>query len=197
MTALLECYMQEIKLKKTALILSGAVLNRYSRVKDYPNTLKYSYITMNSVEDNRIYPEFFETQQATREVDEKYLLKNGDVVMKLAPPYSAVLIAFNCENLLAPSNFAIIRSMGKLDPGYLSFILNAPHVRNQLRKLVEGSTLAVIKINHLNEVKLKIRDKNEQILYAKLLSLLKMRRELKMRVIELEDKITDSFLREL
>ena len=84
-----------------------------------------------------------------------------------------------------------------MDPGYLSFILNAPYVRSQLRKLVEGSTLAVIKINHLNDVKLKIRDKNEQILYAKLLSLLKMRRELKMRVIELEDKITDSFLREL
>lgn len=189
--------MQELKLKKTALILSGAVLNRYSRVKDYPNTLKYSYITMNSVEDNRIYPEFFETQQATREVDEKYLLKKGDVVMKLAPPYSAALIDFNCENLVAPSNFAIIRSIGELDPGYLSFILNAPYVRRQLRKLVEGSTLAVIKINHLNEVKLKIRDKNEQILYANLLSLLKMRRALKMRVIELENKITDSFLREL
>jgi hypothetical protein len=46
-------------------------------------------------------------------------------------------------------------------------------------------------------VKLRIRDKNEQILYAKLLSLLKQRRELKMRVIELEDKITDSLLREL
>ena len=189
--------MQEIKLKKTAQILSGAVLNRYYQVKDYPSTIKYAYITMNSVDDNKIYPELFETQPATREVDEKYLLKEGDVVMKLAPPYSAALVDFDFENLVAPSNFAIIRSSGELDPGYLSFILNAPYVRRQLHKLVEGSTLAVIKINHLNEVKLMLRDKNEQILYAKLFSLLKKRKELKMRVIELEDKITDSFLSKL
>lgn len=189
--------MQETKLKKASHILSGAVLNRYSRVKDYPNTLKYSYITMKSIEDNRIYPEFFETQHTTRKVDEKYLLKKGDVVMKLAPPYSAALIDFNSENLVAPSNFAIIRTAGELDPGYLSFILNAPHVRRQLHRLVEGSSLAVIKINHLNDVKLKVRAKDEQILYAKLFSLLLKRRELKMRIIELEDKITDSLRRKL
>ena len=189
--------MQEIKLKKMAQILSGAVLNRFSRFKDYPHTVQYSYITMKSVDDNRIYPEFFETHHATREVDEKYLLRKGDVVMKLAPPYSAAFVDFDCENLVVPSNFAIIRSGGELDPEYLSFILNAPNVRRQLRRLVEGSTLAVIKINHLNDVKLRIRDKNEQILYAKILSLLKQRRELKMRVIELEDKITDSLLRKL
>ncbi|HAL64982.1 MAG TPA: hypothetical protein DCP10_05385 [Bacteroidales bacterium] len=196
--------MEEIKLKKIAKISSGMVLKRFiksmksSAVPTTKNTEKsrddYYHITIKSVEDNKIHKNLFEQVSMERTVDDKYLLKKGDIVMKLTPPYSTAVIDFECENLVAPSNFAIIRVKDEFDSEYVSFVLNSKNIRKQLNRLVEGTTLAVIKINHLKELDIRCRDKKEQIKYAELASLLSKRLTLRTRILEIEKELTEDLL---
>lgn len=195
--------MKELKLKKVARISRGLVLQRFSRAKLYfkedsfEKEKIYSYITLNCVEDNRIDLKIVETIKIKRNVDEEQLLKKGDIVMKLAPPYNAALVDFECENIIAPSNFAIIRTRGNFDPEYLSFILNGEHTRKQLYRFIEGSTLGFIRISYLNELKVRYMDINKQVKYAKLFSALLKRKELKKKELKLEEKVTQSILSRL
>lgn len=193
-----------MKLEEVADISSGAVVKRFEqpskllKESDQENEIEdYYYLKLNNVSDNKVDLRFLEKFTAYREVDEKYLLKKGDIIMKLAPPYSAALADFDKKNLLVPSNFAIIRCKGKFDPGYLSFILNGPIIRKQLQKLLDISTIPVIKISNLKQFEVEYQDKKRQLKYANLFRLLKKKKELRMKIIELEDAIKDYILSEL
>jgi len=188
--------MEDVKLEKVAEISSGLVLNRFISDQKKEGE-EYLYITLKSVEDNKINLELLEYMNMGRKVQERYILHKGDIIMKLAPPFSAALIDFELPNLIAPSNFAIIRIKKDFDAEYLSFILNGKIIRRQLNRLVEGTILTIIKISYLNELKIKQRDKKEQIKYAKLLSLLLKRRELKKRILELEEQLMNNILSNL
>jgi restriction endonuclease S subunit len=188
--------MEEVKLEEVAEISSGLVLNRFSSDQEKEGE-EYLYITLKSVEDNKINLELLECMNMERKVQERYILHKGDIIMKLAPPFSAALIDFDLPNLIAPSNFAIIRIKKDFDAEYLSFILNGKLIRRQLNRLVEGTILTIIKISYLNELKIKQRDKKEQIKYAKLLSLFLKRRELKKRILKLEEQLMNNILSNL
>jgi len=198
--------MKEIKLEEVAQISSGLVLQRFGLDRKYSKVPKkqistngkmYYHVTLKAVDDNKIDLNLLETIKIEKEMNERYLLKKGDIIMKLSPPFSAAVIDFNCKNLLGSSHFAIIRVKDKFDPEYLSYILNGKYVQKQLNRIVEGGILSIIKINYLNEVKIRLMDKSEQLKYAKFFSLLSKRRELKMRVMELEDVIIENLISDL
>lgn len=188
--------MTEIKIGKIAETSLGMVVQRFTPNKRHYGDSKgavigkeYYQTTLKSLDDNKIDPNLFETIEVEKDINNRYLLKKGDIIMKISPPFSAAVIDFNCENLIGSSHFAIIRVNEEFDSEYLSFILNGKHVRRQLMRLIEGGSLSIIKISYLNEVKIRTRDKSEQKRYAKLFSLLMKRKELKTRVIEIEDEI--------
>lgn len=188
--------MKEINLSDATEISSGLTLNRF-KSKDNSiaeETRNYYHITLKSVEDNKIDLNLLEDLKTDRNIEERYLLKKGDIVIKLSPPYNAAMVEFNLSNIVVPHNFAIIRPKGEFDPEYLTYILNGSYVRHQLNRLVEGGTLSIIKKSSLNQVKIRKRDMNEQIKYAKLLSLYSKRKELKIRIIELEDLLKENIL---
>lgn len=199
--------MKEVKLEKIAEISSGLVLRRFSLNKRYlkmpqkqiPSTdgKQYHYTTLKSMDDNKIDLNLLETTKVEKRINDHYLLKKGDIIMKLSSPFSAAVIKFDCENLLCSSHFAIIRTIDEFDPEYLSFILNGKYVRKQLHKLTEGDRLPIIKINYLNKVKIRFRDRNEQIKYANILSLFLKRRELQNRKMTLEKMLVESILSDL
>ncbi|TMS41099.1 MAG: hypothetical protein FGO69_09340 [Methanobacterium sp.] len=197
--------MKTIKLEKIAEIYSGLVLQRFGksqRSKKTPHdqstvSKKHDHLTLKSVTDNKIDINLLESVVVDRRINDKYLLKKGDIVMKLASPYSAAVINFECESLIAPANFAIIRTEDEFDPVYLSFVLNGEYVRRQLAKFVAGVTLPTIKIKDLKTIEIKIRPKTEQIKYGELFSLVFKRRELLYKRLELEKLIIDDILAEL
>jgi|GEM_PF-932869 len=198
--------MCEKDLKMVASIYSGLVLQRFGLGRRYSNNRKtvspsdeksYYHIPLKAVEDNKIDLNLLETIKVEKEVNKRYLLKNGDIIMKLSPPFSAAMINFDCENLIGSSPFAIIRTSENIDPMYMTYVLNGKNVRKQLNRLVEGGTLAIIKINYLNQVKIPYRNLEDQIKYAKLLSLLSKRKNLRMKTVELEDSIIEKIISEL
>ncbi|MCZ3367266.1 MULTISPECIES: hypothetical protein [Methanobacterium] len=188
--------MEEINLSDAAEISSGLTLARFKakKISNAEEIKNYYHITLKSVEDNKIDLNLLEPLKANRGIEEHYLLKKGDIVIKLSPPYNAAMVDFNCENIVVPPNFAIIRSKGDFDPEYLAFVLNGSFVRLQLNRLVEGGALSIIKKSSLNQIRIRTRDMQEQVKYAKLLSLLSKRKELKLRIIELEDLLKENIL---
>jgi len=197
--------MQMIKLGRIAEISSGMVVQRFTPKRGdeaasegFEGQREYYHTTLKSLEDNNINPNLFESIEVAKMINQRYLLRKGDIIMKLSPPFSAAVIDFDCENLIGSSHIAIIRLNNDLfDPHYLTYILNGKHVRKQLSRLIEGGSLAIIKISYLNELKIRARIKDEQVKYAKLLSLLKKRKQLKMRIIEIEDEIIKDIISEL
>ncbi|MCK9151537.1 restriction endonuclease subunit S [Methanobacterium alcaliphilum] len=192
--------MKEISLSKAAEISSGLVINRFRRKNEssgLKKLYKYQHVTLKSVENNNIDLNLLETIESEREIDDKYLLKKGDIIIKLSPPYNAAFVNFDLGNIVVPQNFAIIRSMDNFDPEYLSYILNSQNIRNQLQRRVEGGALPIIKLSSLNQVKLKQIDLKIQHKYAKLFSLLSRKKELKKRIIELEAILTENILSNL
>jgi len=192
--------MKGINLKDAAEITSGLVINRFTRQKKSSflnKPLKYYQITIKSVQDNKINLELLEEFESSKKIDERYLLKKGDVLMKLTPPYSAAMVDFHRENIVFPQNFAVLRTKENFDPEYLSHILNSKNIQIQLQRLVEGGTLPIVKISSLKEVKINPVPLNLQYKYGKLFSLLFKRRELKKRNIELEDLLVEDILSNL
>lgn len=114
--------------------------------------------------------------------------------MKLVPPYNSAVVDFDCNNVVAPSNFAIIRAKEGFDSYYLSSVLNGKDVKRQLKRLVEGSSMAVIKINYLKELDIIKRDMEDQKNYGELYSLLTKRLRLQNKVLLVEERLTEDFL---
>lgn len=196
--------MNELKLGAVADIYSGLVLKRYEQPKEAlkdsynkKSEKEYFYITLKSVDDNRINLDLLERTRAKKKMDEKYVLRNGDIVMKLSPPYSAAVVDFTREDVVVPSNFAIIKVKRDFKPEYLAFVLNSKYTKKQLNRLLEGSVLAIIRISYLNQLKIRPRDMGQQIRYAKLFSLLLRRNDLKKRELELEEMVMEDILSNL
>lgn len=199
--------MEEIKLENLAKISSGMALKRISGSKRNLTAItedkngktdeEYYQITIKSVEDNKVDLNLFEIIKTTKKVDSKYLIRKGDVVMKLTAPYSAAVIDFELKNVVAASNLAIIRVNDRYDPEYLSFILNNKNTRKQLYRFVEGTITPIIKINNLKKIKIKYRDKTEQKIYAKLFRLLSNRLELENRILTIEKQLTEDMISNL
>lgn len=174
--------MKRISLVEIANISSGLVINRYTRLnKDslLKNPYIYYHITLKSVENNNIDLDLLEKIESEREIDDRYLLKKGDIIIKLAPPYNAALVDFEYEHVIVPQNFAIIRTNENCDSEYLSYILNSKNIQNQLLRQAEGGSVPIIKINSLNEVKIRSINMEMQVKYAKLFRLFSQRNRLK------------------
>lgn len=133
-----------------------------------------------------------------KKVENKYLAHYKDIIIKLTPPpYNAAVVDFKRNDVIVPSNFAIIRVKDEFISVFLAYVLNGPNVKKQLRRLVEGTNIPIIKINNLKDIKIKKRSSYKQIEYAKLFYLLDIRKELLLRKIELEDKLKDNILSKL
>ncbi|WP_042703845.1 hypothetical protein [Methanobrevibacter arboriphilus] len=119
------------------------------------NSFKYYYIPQKSVFDNNIDSNTFETIVTNKKVENKYLAHYKDIIIKLTPPYNAAVVDFKRNDVIVPSNFAIIRVKDEFISVFLAYVLNGPNVKKQLRRLVEGTNIPIIKINNLKDIKIK------------------------------------------
>lgn len=212
---------QKIRLDEISTISSGVVINRltssdssnspnfsnkstnsnnsnnYNKRNKKNKRKKYYHITQKSVSDNKIDSEKFKLIFTDKKINKKYLAEYKDIIIKLAPPYSAAVIDFKRDDVIVPSNFAIIKIHGNFISVFLAYILNGSSVREQLKNLVEGTTLKVIKISHLKDLKVTKRDTTEQIEFSKLFYLMDIRNDLIMKKTELEEKLKDNILSKL
>lgn len=148
--------MKTYKISEIADIQSGLVLSRKA-AKENMNVYPYQRLTLRSVtEDCLLDISSFETYEACEPIDEQFLTKENDIIVRLFAPVCATLITKDYEGLVVPSQLAIIRL--KYDsmylPGYLRVYLTNQRI---LENLVEGAGVAaqkIIKVGNIAELEI-------------------------------------------
>lgn len=178
-------------LEDISTIITGSVITRYKSEK---GKYEYKIININNVKGNEIDTEHFDKITLDRVIDEKYLLKKDDIIMKVAKPYDVAMINFEDKDVIAPSHFIIIRPNKDINPSYVFYYLNSNKFKRQLHSMKEGTILEIIRLADLRRVKIDFIDKNIEKPYVKLLESLSKKQELRKKQIKNEKEVFNYYL---
>lgn len=178
--------MKEQKIKELAQVYSGT---RYHRYQTKTGEYEYKIISYNKNDDYEINLNNTETITTEKPLNKNLLLKKGDIIMKLTPNYLAKVIDSNQKNLIAPNNYAIIKTNDKINPYLLEFYLNSEPIKRQIQRVGEESLIKIIKINDIKEFNIIRKDPKLEELEANMIISFKKRKELIEKQIELEELI--------
>ena len=148
--------MKSYKISEIADIQSGLVLSRKA-AKENMHVYPYPRLTLRSVtEDCLLDISSFEIYEACEPIDEQFLTKENDIIVRLFAPVCATLITKDKERLVVPSQLAIIRLKDGCPylPGYLSVYLTNERI---LENLIEGAGMAaqkIIKVGNIAELEI-------------------------------------------
>lgn len=132
-----------MRLGEIAQIRTGLVLSRKKAGLDYTTKIIYQLLTLKNIsEDGIIENDVFEAFASSDELDRHYFTEEGDVLMRLSQPYTAVYIDQGHRGLLVPSYFAIIKvNQAKVLPQYMTWYLNTQQVKKELERSQAGSRI--------------------------------------------------------
>lgn len=124
-------------------IKTGLVLSRKKSKIEYDARAIYKLLSLKNIsEDGIIVNESFDEFLSNEDLDEHYFTEEGDVLMRLSQPYTAVYIDKEQSGLLVPSYFAIIKlNKAKVLPQYAAWYLNTSIVKKELERSQAGSRI--------------------------------------------------------
>lgn len=124
-------------------IKTGLVLTRKKAEVGFETKATYKLLSLKNIsEDGMIISDSFEEFVSNDYLDDHYFTEEGDVLMRLSHPYTAVYIDKEHSGLLVPSYFVIIKvNQAKILPQYLAWFLNTPTAKHQLEKEQAGSRI--------------------------------------------------------
>jgi len=134
-----------LRLEEVATVRSGLVLSRkQARVA---TKYRYKLLNLRSINpDGYIDIENTDIYNALEPLNSEYLSQEGDVVIRLSMPYTAVLIDSTTVGMVISSNFAIIRpNTNHILPEYLYWLLNTPRVKRLIFENTSSNMLGAIK----------------------------------------------------
>nr|WP_288305687.1 restriction endonuclease subunit S [uncultured Romboutsia sp.] len=127
----------------------------------------------------------------SEKVNEKYILKNNDIIIKAkSGDNTAAIINTDEENVVAASHYIVIRvkDTSIIDPEYLVMYLNSDYVQNYFEIHREGSAIPIIKMKTLEDLQIKVIDIEKQKELAKIYRLLNEEKITMQQLIEAREK---------
>ena len=151
-----------MKLDKIADISTGLVIARKKASSD--KGFNYELLTLRSFNENGyVEKEYLDEFLSEEKIKEQYLTKEGDIIIRLSSPNTAVCITKELENILIPSLFAIIRvNREGILPEFLSVYLNSEKSKRQLAADTIGSAISIVKTSTFKEIDLPRYDVKKQ-----------------------------------
>lgn len=157
----------EIKLGDIATIGTGLVVKRKQAMDSSEVVKEYQMLTLKSFEQGGwLNTNELEVFKSNEELDEKYITKTGDVIVRLSSPNTAIAVNNEISGLLVPSLFAIVRVEAEyIDPEYLSVYLNSDSMKRIYARSSVGTAIQIIKTSMLKELVIPIQtlEKQKQI----------------------------------
>ena len=167
-----------MKLEKIADISTGLVL---SRKKSSNNEgFVYELLTLKSFNENGyIEDEYLDNFISEEKIKSQYLTQEGDIIVRLSSPNTAIYITKEYENMVIPSLFAIIRNkVDTINSQFIQIYLNSEKCKRQLAADTIGSTVSIVKTSTFKEIKIpeytvekqeKIIELNQIVIQEKIL----------------------------
>jgi len=129
----------KMNLDEYTVIRTGLVLSRKEALLDENGQIYRALSLKDVAEDGQILLTGIENYSAVEPLKEEYFTREGDVLLRLSAPYTAVIITKKESGLLVPSHFAIIRTKKMVDPRYLRWWLAKK--RKWFYKVASGGTM--------------------------------------------------------
>ena len=179
-----------MKLGEIAKIKIGLVLIRKKAKIKYEIKDIYNLITLKNIEDNGAFNEKpFEIFESNDELDKGYFTDEGDILIRLSYPYTAVYIDESKVNLLVPSSFSIIKlTTSNYIPEYIAWYLNSDKAKKELIKSQTGTAMSTTNKTILASIDIKEIPIEDQKRIGKIQELYLKERKLLDRLIEEKEK---------
>lgn len=167
-------------------MISGLVLNRKKAETDQEMEETYPLLTVRNLNDEFGFnSEPFDTFSSKSRLKDHQFTREGDILMRLTEPHTAVLVEHKQSGALVPSHFVILRviSDGVL-PGYIAWYLNSAEVKSELKRAQHGSRIATTNKKVLQALPVPLPSLKKQQALLKLASLYQEEKRLYRQLLE-------------
>lgn len=132
-----------MQLREVAVVKTGLVLSRKKAAFEHETKATYKLITLRNItDDGTIDLTSLEEFKSNDVLDNHYFTQEGDVLIRLSHPNSAVFIDKEASGLLIPSYFAIIKvNERKILPEFLAWYLNSKEIKKEFERFQSGSRI--------------------------------------------------------
>ena len=143
-----------MKLGTVATIRRGLVLSR--KLSRELSPFRYPLLNLRAIHpDGYILPGSLEVFYATEPLRQEYLTQQGDIIIRLSIPYTAILIDANMVGMVVSSNFAIIRlNQDYMLPEYLLWLLNTPDIQKKIYESSSSNMLSAVRPTFFAELEI-------------------------------------------
>ena len=134
----------------------------------------------------------YEMEDISIDIDPKYLSEKDDIIILLSG--SNNITKLEREGYVIPMYYAIVKVNYGYDPDFIYHVLKSEVFPRELSRLMEGTTLRILKTRDIKEIVLPIPDYEIQREYGELFKLMDRRIALKKEAILIEEEIQQSIL---
>ena len=175
-----------MRLEDIATIRTGLVLGR--KKAGAGNDIKESYklLTLKNIsDDGNIDNSYLEIFDSNETLDNRYFTKEGNILIRLNHPYTAVYIDKGQVGLLIPSYFAIIEIKdANYLPKYIAWYLNTERIKHDLERAHAGSRIPTTNQNTLKQLSIDEINLSKQKVLIELYKLHRQEKQLYEQLIQ-------------
>lgn len=156
-------------LKEIAELNSGLVISRKKATMSDEVVKIYQQLNLRSINKNGFIDlQLLETLEAKEPIDSSYLTSEGDIVVRLTDPFTAVYITKEYEGLVVSSNFCIVKVNDNYSAKFLSSYLNSENASKFLQSKLQGSIMKNINMSTVADLPVPQISKERQDIIGKL-----------------------------
>ena len=169
-----------VKIGDISDIKTGLVLNRKKADKNVDEKFRYKVVSLKSFNENALFDDTFADEFISSEkISDEYKVSRGDVLLRLREPNFAAYIYKEYDDLIYSSLMVRIRvKSDKFDPHFVAHYLNSSAVKRALAPDVSGTTIAMIGVASLNNIKIPAINLQTQSKIVKYLNLVRQESEI-------------------
>lgn len=179
-----------MQLRDIAVVKTGLVLSRKKAAFKDEAKATYKLINLRNIKDDGIINlATFEEFDSNDVLDDHYFTQEGDVLIRLSHPNTAVYIDKEASGLLIPSYFAIIKvDKTKLLPEFLAWYLNSKEVKKELERFQSGTRIPSTNQNVIKTLPVSLTTIEKQEVLIEIFRLHLKEKELYRTLIEEKEK---------
>ena len=148
----------KIKLSELAATKSGLVLSRKKASLQSKIKRNYNVVSLKSFNENGIYNHsHVESFVADDVLKDDYLVKKGDILIRLREPNFAIYIDKDYDDLVVSSLMVLVSiDTEKISPQYLAYYLNSDFSQSQLLQDATIGAIKMIKVSNIQNLKIVV-----------------------------------------
>lgn len=182
-------------LKDLANIRVGLPLNRKKGDIHNDEFYRYKTVTLKAFSSTgSLLQENLDEFIANEELNTNYITEEGDILVRLREPNLAVHIDQNSTGLIVPALMAIVKPGSNINSKYLTYFINSNVAQRQLKKELQGTTIPMLKISELSDLKITIPSAETQNKLVSLLGLANQEIELLEKLKNLKNQYKNELI---